>query len=380
VNPRLAAIPPSIIRALHGRKRPDDIDLGLGEPTLRPDPGPFEAALDWVRAKGCPYTPNAGDEELRERIAQYHGSGDAERVCVTVGSEEALYLAIKALLDPARDEALIVSPAYLAYEKICAMEGVHARTADLDPEDGFAPSADRVLNALGPRTRMVVLNSPCNPTGRVWPEAELEALASGLRSRSSDGPIWLLADEVYRELYYGNGDGPAPSVAGMYEHAVVASSLSKSDALTGLRLGWLYGPPEAVALATRAHQLVNTAASTFSQRVAIEVMKSAGPGAHRGAYLRRRAALLELLQDHGLDAAAPEGAFYCMLRLPAGLADDSLAASTALLEEARVVTVPGVAFGAAGEGWIRISWCGDEDTLREGVGRIARYFGEAEAA
>jgi len=379
VNPRLAAIPPSIIRALHSRKRSGDIDLGLGEPTLRPDSAPFEAALDWVRAHGCPYTPNAGDAELRERISGYHGSGDAERVCVTVGSEEALYLAIKALLDPAQDEALIVSPAYLAYEKICAMEGIHARTADLDPEDGFAPSADRVLAALGPRTRMVVLSSPCNPTGRVWPAAELEALASGLRSRSADGPIWLLADEVYRELYYGDGAESAPSAAGLYEHAVVASSLSKSHSLTGLRLGWLYGPREAVALATRAHQLVNTAASTFSQRVAIGIMQGAGPGAHRGVYLRRRDLLLELLRDHGLHAAAPEGAFYCMLRLPAALADDSLAVSTALLEESRVVTVPGVAFGTAGEGWIRISWCGEEESLEEGMGRIARYFGEADA-
>src|SRR3954470_6649725 len=116
MNPLLAGIAPSLIRAINARKRPGDIDLGLGEPTLRPDVAPFEAAMERVRREGLPYTPNAGLTELREAIARYHaypGLGEAANVCVTIGSEEALYLAIKALLDPARDEALIVEPCYL---------------------------------------------------------------------------------------------------------------------------------------------------------------------------------------------------------------------------------------------------------------------------
>src|SRR5215217_7926390 len=130
MNPLVTSIPPSLIRAINARKRAGDIDLGLGEPTLRPDAAPFRAAAEWVAEHGCPYTGNAGYEELREMIARRYGGSrfpGAAGVCVTVGSEEALYLAIKALLDPARDEVLIVEPCYLAYPKICAMEGVAHR-------------------------------------------------------------------------------------------------------------------------------------------------------------------------------------------------------------------------------------------------------------
>src|SRR5215217_4248996 len=130
MNPRLAGIAPSLIRAINARKRDGDIDLCMGEPTLRPDIAPFEAALDVVRREGLPYTPNAGLPELRELIARYHafpGLAAAANVCVTIGSEEALYLAIKTVLDPARDEALIVEPSYLAYPKLCALEGIRHR-------------------------------------------------------------------------------------------------------------------------------------------------------------------------------------------------------------------------------------------------------------
>lgn len=318
MNPALAGIAPSIIRALNARKRPGDVDLGLGEPTLRPDPRFFEAATEWVRANGCPYTPNAGFAELRAAIAAYHGfpdRGAAENVCITNGSEEAIYLALKAVLDPARDEVLVVEPCYLAYPKLCALEGIRHRTVGLDPEDGFRPDAARVLDALGPRTRMVVLCSPTNPTGRVWPEAELAALAAGLAARPGP-PVWVLSDEVYRELYYT----PAPpvSIGSLWPHALVAGSLSKSNALTGLRLGWLVGPAEAVAAATKVHQLVNTAASTFSQVVAREVFadtptcprtgRSTPPAARSWPGGWRRAAL------SGSPPRAPSTAWSASLR------------------------------------------------------------------
>ncbi|HEX8242040.1 MAG TPA: aminotransferase class I/II-fold pyridoxal phosphate-dependent enzyme, partial [Longimicrobium sp.] len=148
MNPLLAGIAPSLIRAINARKRPGDVDLGLGEPTLRPDPSPFEAALARVRSEGLPYTANAGDPALREVIARYFafpGMDAAANVCVTIGSEEALYLAIKSVLDPARDEVLIVEPCYLAYPKLCALEGVRHRAVALDADDGFRPRADRVL-------------------------------------------------------------------------------------------------------------------------------------------------------------------------------------------------------------------------------------------
>jgi len=374
VNPRLATIAPSLLRAINARKRPGDVDLGLGEPTLRPDVAPFEAALERVRREGLPYTPNAGLPELREAIARYHacpGLEAAENVCVTIGSEEALYLAIKAVLDPARDEALIVEPCYLAYPKLCALEGVRHRTVALDPADGFRPGAERVLAALGADTRMIILSTPSNPTARVWPAAELRALADGLARRPE--PVWVLSDEVYRELYYT--PEPPVSIAAFHPDALVAGSLSKSNALTGLRLGWLMGPREVMAQAVKVHQLVNTAASTFSNHVALEIF--ARPellAAHRPRYERQRALLLSLLEGHGLEYAPVEGAFYCFVRLPPALAHDSVAAAEALLEARRVVAMPGAAFGAAGEGWLRLSWVATPEALTIGIERIADFF------
>jgi len=377
VNPVLDGIAPSIIRAINARKRPGDIDLGLGEPTLRPDPRPFDAATAWVREHGLPYTANAGLSELRARIATYVGMPSrsaAENAVVTIGSEGALYLALKAVVDPARDEVLIVEPCYLAYPKLCALEGIRHRMVAMDPADGFRPSAARVLDALRRETRMIVLNSPNNPTGRVWPEAELRALAAGLADRPGE-PVRVLSDEVYRELHFG--DAPPVSIGALWPHALVAGSLSKSNALTGLRLGWLVGDAKAVAAATKVHQLVNTAASTFSQVVAMEVFADpANLSAHRPHYAARRALVEAAMRAHGLSFAPIEGAFYCMVRLPDALAGDSLAAAEALLERHRVLVTPGVAFGASGEGWLRLSWVAEPDALRAGIARIAELFSQ----
>jgi aspartate/methionine/tyrosine aminotransferase len=374
MNPRLAGISPSLIRAINARKRDGDIDLGMGEPTLRPDVAPFEAALDVVRREGLPYTPNAGLTELREAIVRYHafpGMDGAASVCVTIGSEEALYLAFKTVLDPARDEVLIVEPCYLAYPKLCALEGIRHRAVALDAADGFRPSAARVLDALGPDTRMIVINTPCNPTGRVWPAAELRALADGLARRPE--PVYVLSDEVYRELHYAAGRHA--SIAEIHPHALVAGSLSKSNALTGLRLGWLIGDAKIVGEAIKVHQLVNTAASTLSNHVALEIFRRPETlAAHRPLYERQRALLLESLERHGIAHAPVEGAFYCFVRLPPALAADSLAAAERLLDEHRVVTVPGIAFGAAGEGWLRLSWVAAPDALATGIERIAELF------
>jgi aspartate/methionine/tyrosine aminotransferase len=376
MNPRLAEIAPSLLRAINARKRPGDIDLGLGEPTLRPDVAPFEAAMEHVRRDGLPYTPNAGLPELCEAIARYHaypGLGEAANVCVTIGSEEALYLAIKAVLDPARDEALIVEPCYLAYPKLCALEGVRHRSVAFDHGDGFRPSAARVLDALAPETRMIVINTPCNPTGRVWPAEELRALAEGLAGQPE--PVWVLSDEVYRELYYT--PEPAASIAAYYPHALIAGSLSKSNALTGLRLGWLIGPAGEMAEAIKVHQLVNTAASTFSSHVALEIFSNPEMlSAHRPLYAHQRALLTGLLDRNGITYAPVDGAFYCFIRLPESLAHDSVAAAGALLDAHRVMAMPGVAFGAAGEGWLRLSWVATPEALATGIDRIAEFFAD----
>ena len=373
MNPLVESIPASLIRAINARKREGDLDFGLGEPRLRPDVQPFEEALAWVREHGCPYSPNAGYPELRERIAEYTGSsGGLASTCVTVGSEEALYLAVKALLDPARDEVLIVEPCYLAYPKLCMLEGIAHRMVALDAADGFRPSAERVLESIRPETRMVVLNTPSNPTGRIWPEDELERLARGLESRPGP-PIHLLSDEVYRELYYTSA--PPASPAQFYEHTLVAGSLSKSCALTGLRLGWLVGPPDVMGAVVKVHQFVNTAASSYSQQVALSIFREPQRlSAQRGWYLGARGRLMESAGRHGVPLIAPEGAFYALIPHTGELARDSVAAAERLLEEERVVTVPGRAFGESAEGWLRLSWVTGPDELEEGMRRIGGFL------
>jgi aspartate/methionine/tyrosine aminotransferase len=380
VNSRIVSIPPSLIRSINARKRPGDIDLGLGEPTLSPPLDAFVAAVDWTRAHGSPYSPNAGFAELREAIAAYlaedrwaQGAAGSDQVCVTVGSEEAIYLAIKALVDPRRDEVLIIEPCYLAYPKLCILEDVSYRMVQLNPVDGFRPSATRVLEAIEPATRLILLNSPSNPTGRVWPLEELQALAAGLAERAGS-EVYILADEVYRELYYQ--PTRPPSAATFHPRTLVAGSLSKSNALTGLRLGWLAGPREVIATATTVHQLVNTAASTFAQRVAVELLRDPIQlAAHRPWYAGARERLLAIARGLGLDLLPPEGAFYGFIRLPEEFRGDSVGVAERILEDTRVVTVPGRAFGDSGEGWLRVSWVAPPDALEEGLIRIAGWLG-----
>ncbi len=370
MNPHLAEIPPSLIRAINARKRPGDIDLGLGEPTLRPNPRPLEEALEWVRENGCPYSPNAGFPELREAIVARYGMPGMS-ACVTVGSEEALYLSVKTLLDPARDEVLIPEPCYPAYPKICTLEGVRSRTVGFDAESGFAPRAEVVLEALGPDTRLLILASPANPTGRVWPEGELRALAAGLSERQGP-PVWVLSDEVYRELFY-TPEAPL-SLAQLYPHTVMAGSLSKSCALTGLRLGWLIGPAEVITRAVTAHGLLNTAAGTIGQRAALAVFREpALLEEHRPLYAARRRVLLHAAEEYGVHLVAPEGAFYAMVHLPRERAAERL------LEEHRVVTVPGHAFGSSADGWLRVSWVAPNAALVEGLRRIGEFGSEIDA-
>ena len=216
MNPILESLEPSLIRAVYNRKRPDDLDLCLGEPVLPVDLQAFEAAVAWVRDHRCPYGPTTGLLELREAIVhhyRYPFLTAPENVCVTVGSEEAAYIALRAAVDPATDEVLVVEPAYPVYARICLIEGIRCRTVALTADDGFAPRAELVIEALGPDTRLVVLCSPSNPTGRIWPREELERLASALHDRPGP-PVQVLFDEVYRELYYSS-EAPT-SMAALY--------------------------------------------------------------------------------------------------------------------------------------------------------------------
>jgi aspartate aminotransferase len=377
MNPRVLQIAPSLIRQVAARKRSSSIDLGLGEPTLLPRIEFFERALDRVRVSGAKYTANAGDFALREAIARhyaYPAMQSAENICVTVGSQEAMYVTLKTLLDPARDELLVVEPAFPSYVKMATLESVNVRTVEMQEDDDFAFDADRIVAGIGERTRAIVICSPCNPTARVISRAEAQSLVRSIERRGGE-PIWLIHDEIYREQTFVDD---AAELAQLYPNTIVANSLSKSNALTGLRLGWILGPSAFVEQAIKVHAWATSCADTFAQYVGLEVFRSpANLKEHAPWYREHRQALIEALRESGLRFIAPEGSFYACVRLPEGTS--SLQASGDLIDRFDVVAIPGIAFGASMEGWLRLSWVAEPARVRDGILRIAEYCAQQAA-
>ncbi len=374
MNPRVLEVEPSLIRQLSGKKKHTSIDLGLGEPSLLPTSGHFQEAMRSIEQRGIKYTPNAGDSMLREAIARHYAyptMDRAQNVCVTVGSQEAMYVAIKTLLDSTRDELLIVEPCFPSYQKMAALEGIAVRRVAMREEEDFAFDDERIAAAIGDATRAVVLCSPCNPTARVVSNAAAERLVANLERRAGE-PVWLIHDEIYREQIFA---GDAAELARRYPYTIVTNSLSKSNALTGLRLGWLLGASSFIEQAIKVHAWLASCADTFAQRVASQLFQT--PGAlqeHAAWYRERRVDLLTALRASGLRFVAPEGTFYVCVRLPQGMR--SLEAANELIEKYDVVTIPGIAFGASMEGWLRLSWVASPDQVAAGLRRIAQYCAE----
>lgn len=372
MNPRVLSIAGSLIRQVAARKRPTSIDLGLGEPTLLPSREHFEFAMQHVAERGVKYTLNAGDPALREAIARHYGyprMGRAENVCITAGSQEAMYVTLMTLLDASRDELLVVEPAFPSYVKMAALNGITCRTVTMFEDDDFAFDADRILAGISDATRAIVLCSPCNPTGRVLTRDQAEALARGLQRRGGD-PIWLVHDEIYREQTFVTG---AAYLAQIYPQTIVTNSVSKSNALTGLRLGWIIGPAEFVEHAVKAHAWVMSCTDTIAQQVALHVFSTPGGlREHAAWYERQRADVIAALMENGLRFVPIDGAFYACVRLPDGT--NSLDAANELIERHDVMAIPGIAFGSALEGWLRLSWVAPIASVREGLTRISHYL------
>jgi aspartate aminotransferase len=371
MNPRVRNIAASLIREVSGKKTATSIDLGLGEPSLLPNREHLESAMRYVTERGVKYTPNAGDPALRAAIARHYAypkMDSAQNVCVTVGSQEAMYVAIKTLLDPARDELLIVEPCFPSYQKMAALEGIACRNVSMSEDQDFAFDAERIAGAIGERTRAVVICSPCNPTSRVISREAADALIAALQRRGSE-PVWIIHDEIYREQIFVADVG---EVARSYPYTIVTNSLSKSNALTGLRLGWLLGPSDFIEQAIKVHAWATSCADTFAQRVALHVFETPGGlQEHAAWYREHRATLLAALARSGLRYVAPEGTFYVCVRLPHGVG--SMQAANELIERYDVVAIPGIAFGSAMEGWLRLSWVSSPERVATGLARIAEY-------
>lgn len=374
MNPRVLDIPGSLIREVASKKRASSIDLGLGESSLKPNPAHFTAAMTYIAEHGIKYTHNAGDAALRDAIARhydYPGMHNSSNVCVTTGSQEAMYVALKTLLDPSRDELLVVDPSFPSYVKMAKLEGVPVRTVAMSEDDDFAFDAERILAGVSERTRAIVICSPNNPTGRVIDREQSEALVSALERRGGD-PIWLIHDEIYREQTFVENEA---YLAERYPHTIVTNSVSKSNALTGLRLGWIIAPHDFVQQAIKAHAWVTSCADTFAQQVALNVFTTlGGVNEHVSWYRGQWAGVVEALESSGLRFIKPEGSFYACVRLPDGVA--SLDAALQLLEDHDVLAIPGAAFGESFEGWLRLSWVAPIDRVREGVRRIAKFVRE----
>jgi aspartate/methionine/tyrosine aminotransferase len=304
---------------------------------------------------------------LRERVASdYAHLGLApEQVVVTAGSQEALYLALMTLVDEG-DEVLIPDPGFVAYPTIVRMAGGVPKSYRLPAARDFAFDAEDFRRRLTPRTKVVVCISPSNPTGRVLSRAELEALAGALEGTG----VYVVSDEIYRDLYF-TGERPESISEFRAERAVVIGGLSKSMSMTGWRLGWLCGDAGVLRSALVLHGYTTTCASTVSQKAALAAWTDEAADAREGVrrtFRERRDHLLKLLASElGLRAVEPEGAFYAMVDVSAH--GDSMAVAERLLEHG-VITVPGSAFGAEGEGYLRVSFCADLPVIAEGVRRM----------
>jgi aspartate/methionine/tyrosine aminotransferase len=366
---RLRGIQKSAIRALFDRALPGSINLGLGEPDLpTPQVVRREAARVAVEEQNG-YTTHAGLPPLRALIANDypHMAATPERVVVTAGSQEALYLALMSLVGEG-DEVLLPDPGFVAYPTIVRMAGGVPVFYKLPASKDFSFDAEDFRRKLSPRTKVVVTISPSNPTGRVLSRDELAQMADALRATNAR----VISDEIYRELYYTE-ERPA-SISEFYpERTVVISGLSKSMSMTGWRLGWMCGEESVIKTALVLHGYVVTCASAVSQKAALKAWTDEAARARdsiRQTFRERRDFLLnEINAQLGARVVAPDGAFYAMLDVSAHGTSAEVAER---LLAARVITVPGGAFGAESEGYLRVSFCADTHALAEGVRRIAQ--------
>jgi aspartate aminotransferase len=365
--PFLRGIEKSPIRQITDRAKSGDISFGLGEPDLPTPEVIRREAVRVIQEERNGYTLQAGLPALRERVAgDYpHLNLSTDQVIITAGSQEAMYLALLTLVE-AEDEVLIPNPGFVAYPTITRMAGGCPTFYRLPATRDFSFDLDDFRRQLSSRTKVVVCTSPSNPTGRTLTNDELGAMAQAIEE--SGCGAFIISDEIYRDLYYGE-ERPG-SVSEFYPRIVIVSGLSKSSCMTGWRLGWILGDAAVIRAAHLLHGYVTTCASTISQKAALAAWSEEAAKARqdiRNTFQRRRDHLLTLLRGIGLRCITPDGAFYTVVDV--SRYGSSLAVAETILEGG-VVTVPGSAFGSESEGFLRVSFCADLPVLAEGVKRI----------
>ncbi len=378
INPAVRNIPPSGIRKFFDMvaEIKGVISLGVGEPDFV-TPWHIREACIYSLEKGYTmYTSNSGLLELREAIAadlehtynvKYNPRNE---ILVTVGVSEALDLAMRALLQPG-DEVLIPEPSYVSYAPCTTLAGGVPVFMPTSIENGFRISAEQVQKSITPRTKLLLLCYPNNPTGAVMDRRELQKIAEV----AVENDLVVISDEIYDRLTYLERHTCMASLPGMRERTVLLNGFSKAYAMTGWRVGYAAGNPDFIAAMTKIHQYSMLCAPITGQMAALEALKNGKPGMRRMVehYNRRRNMLIQAFRDMGVPCFEPGGAFYAFPQVSvSGLGSEEFAEE--LLKEERVAVVPGNAFGPSGEGFARVSYAASLDDLSEALRRMGRFM------
>ena len=356
----------------------DAISLGVGEPDFDTPWHIRDEGIYSLEKGRTFYTSNAGLKELKIEISKYLDrrfglSYDYNKeMLVTVGGSEAIDIAMRAMLDP-QDEVLIPQPSYVSYVPCCVLANGTPVPIELKAENEFRLTAEELEAAITPKTKLLVMPFPNNPTGAVMEKKDLEAVAEVVKKHD----LFVLSDEIYAELTYLDNHVSIASIPGMRERTIVINGFSKSHAMTGWRLGYACGPEVIIKQMLKIHQFAIMCVPTTSQYAAVEALRNGDEDVAmmREEYNGRRRYVLERFKEMGLSCFEPFGAFYafpCIKDL--GMTSDEFA--TKLLQTKKVAVVPGTAFGACGEGFLRISYAYSLDDLRIALDRVAEFVTE----
>ena len=374
---RLQEIPPSgtvAISNLVNQMKGEGIDIisfSVGEPDFTTPKNIIDAAADSLKGGFTHYTPSMGIPELRKAIAESVKAKngipcEAKNVLVTP-TKQALFMIALAYLNPG-DEVLLPDPSWVSYEAHIRMCGAVPKYITTTFDDGFVIDPDKVAAAVTPKTKMIMINTPSNPTGCVQPESTLKGIADICKEKD----IIVMVDEIYEHLVYGGAKHYSiAAMPDMFDRTITVSGLSKTYAMTGWRIGWMIAPEADIKAVNKLQSHSITCCTSFTQPAAVEAIR--GPQDNKNKMVaefeKRRNLALDLISEiPGLECNVPGGAFYLFPKYDAKIASNDLAEK--FLMEGHVAVTPGRAFGPAGEGFFRMSYAASESDIIEGLGRI----------
>ena len=377
LSDKVTAIEPSGIRKFFDivSEMKDAVSLGVGEPDFDTPWHIREEGIYSLEKGRTFYTSNAGLKELREEICRYLSRrmnlsyDPLHEVMITVGGSEAIDAALRAMINPG-DEVLIPQPSFVSYVPCTIMADGKPVIIELEEKDQFKLTREKLLEKITPKTKILVMPFPNNPTGAIMEKQELAEIAEIVAEKD----LFVISDEIYSELCYLGEPVSIASFPGMRERTVVINGFSKAYAMTGWRLGYACAPANILAQMLKIHQFAIMCAPTTSQYAAVSALKNGDKDVEimRESYNQRRRYLLHAFKEMGLDCFEPFGAFYAFPSIKRfGMSSDEFA--NRLLREEKVAVVPGTAFGSCGEGYLRISYAYSLESLKEALERLERF-------